>query len=224
KSINYVLKEKGEFIMKFNNLFEPLTLPSGVTLENRLIVAPMTTRSAFENGMITNDELTHYARLSGQAGALITACAYVNPRGKAFQGGFSVASDKMIPGLSKLAKTIKGKGSKAILQIFHGGRMVPSKVIGGKQPVSASEVAALRDFATIPKEMTEEDIKNVIQDFYEATRRAIIAGFDGVELHGANTYLIQQFFSPHSNRRNDLWGGTLENRMKFPVAVIQAAV
>src|SRR5699024_1743242 len=210
--------------MKYENLFNSLTLPSGVTLDNRLMVAPMTTRSAFENGMITNDELEHYSLLSGDVGALITACAYVTPNGKAFPGGFSAASDKMIPGLNKLSNTIKGKGSKAILQIFHGGRMVPSSVIGGEQPISPSSIAALREFAETPREMTEKEIQNIIEDFYEATRRAIQAGFDGVELHGANTYLIQQFFSPHSNRRNDKWGGSIEKRLKFPIAIIQSAV
>ncbi|HLR67205.1 MAG TPA: oxidoreductase [Virgibacillus sp.] len=155
--------------MDFNNLFNSITFTSGVTLDNRLMVAPMTTRSAFENGMVTNDELDHYALLTGGVGAVITACAYVTPEGKAFPGGFSAASDKMIPGLTKLANTIKGKGSKAILQIFHGGRMVPSKAIGGKQPLSASSIVALRDYADVPKEMTEGEIEEVIQGFYEAT-------------------------------------------------------
>jgi 2,4-dienoyl-CoA reductase-like NADH-dependent reductase (Old Yellow Enzyme family) len=206
---------------KYGKLFEPITLTSGVKLDNRIMLAPMTTHSAFENGMISNDELAYYEQRAGGVGAVITACAYVTKEGKAFSGGFSAASDRMIPGLTKLANTIKSKGSKAILQLFHGGRMVRKETIGGKQPISASAIPALRDNADTPKEMTEEEILTVIKGFGEATRRAIVAGFDGIELHGANTYLIQQFFSPHSNRRTDKWGGDVNKRMTFPIEVMR---
>jgi len=209
---------------KYEKLFEPFTFPSGVTVKNRILMAPMTTWSAFDNGMVTKDELAYYEKRAGDVGAIITACAYVSSEGKAFPGGFSGNSDAMIPSLTKVAKTIKNKGSKAILQIFHGGRMVPPEAIGGKTPISASAIPAMRKEAVTPREMTDEEIKNVINQFGETTRRAIEAGFDGVEIHGANTYLIQQFFSPHSNRRTDNWGGTLEKRMSFPVAVVQSVL
>lgn len=132
----------------------------------------------------------------------------------------SAHSDEMIPGLKRLADTIKGEGAKAILQIFHAGRMAPPELLEDGQSVSASAVAALRPGLVTPRELTESEIETIIQAFGDATRRAIEAGFDGVEIHGANTYLIQQFFSPHSNRRSDKWGGTLEKRMAFPLAVI----
>jgi len=209
---------------KYEKLFEPFTFPSGVTVNNRIFMAPMTTQSSFENGAITSDELAYYAERSGGVGAVITAVAYVTYEGKAFPGAPSADSDKMIPGLTKLAKTIQDKGSKAILQIFHGGRMVLPQTIGGKTPVSASAVRALRDETVTPREMTEEEIENVIKAFGEAARRGIEAGFDGIEIHGANTYLIQQFFSPHSNRRTDNWGGTLEKRMRFPLAVVESVL
>ncbi|MED3855481.1 NADH-dependent flavin oxidoreductase [Priestia megaterium] len=209
---------------KYESLFEAFTFPSGVTVNNRVFMAPMTTWSAFENGMITNDELAYYEKRAGGVGAVITACAYVSREGKAFPGGFSGSSDTTISSFKKLAKTIQNKGSKAILQIFHGGRMVPPETIGGQTPVSASAIRALRDEAVTPREMTEEEIENVVNGFGETTRRAIEAGFDGVEIHGANTYLIQQFFSPHSNRRTDKWGGTLEKRMRFPLAVVQSVL
>ena len=209
---------------KYEKLFESFTFPSGVTVDNRIFMAPMTTNSSFENGMVTTDELTYYAQRSGGVGAVITSVAYVTPEGKAFPGAPGAHTDEMIPSLTKLAQTIQSKGSKAILQIFHGGRMVLPETIGGKTPVSASAVRALRDNTVTPKEMTEEEIENVIKAFGEATRRGIEAGFDGIEIHGANTYLIQQFFSPHSNRRTDRWGGTLENRMRFPLAVVESAL
>lgn len=209
---------------QYEKMFEPFTFPSGVTIQNRILMAPMTTVSAFENGMVTKDELDYYAKRSGSVGAIITACAYIEKTGKAFFGAFSADSDKMIPGLSKLAQSIQKKGSKAILQIFHGGRMVSPKMIGGETPVSASAVPAVREDAVTPREMSGEEVEAVIRGFGEATRRAVQAGFDGVEIHGANTYLIQQFFSPHSNRRTDQWGGTLEKRMNFPLAVVESVL
>ncbi|GLO64454.1 NADH-dependent flavin oxidoreductase [Oceanobacillus kimchii] len=151
---------------------------------------------------------------------VITSCAQVMENGK-FPGSLSASSDEHIKSLSKLAESIKSCGTKAILQIFHVGRMGTSASIG-EQTVSASAIPAPREDAETPRELTNEEVHAMVKAFGEATRRAIEAGFDGVEIHGANTYLIQQFFSPHSNRRNDEWGGTLDKRMKFPLAVVRS--
>lgn len=207
---------------KYNKLFEPFTFKSGVTVENRLLMAPMTTSSSFENGMFTTDEHQYYERRSGGVGAVITACAHVQEDGK-FRSSPNASDDKYIDSLSKLAKRIKATGSKAVLQIFHAGRMEVSTSLRGLQPVSASAVPAERPNAEVPRELTGAEVENLVQSFGEATRRAIEAGFDGVELHGANTYLIQQFYSPHSNRREDYWGGSREERMNFPIEVVNAA-
>ncbi|WP_430611806.1 NADH-dependent flavin oxidoreductase [Enterococcus sp. DIV0876] len=205
----------------YTKLFEPFTFKSGVTIANRVMMAPMTTDSAFQNGMVTTDERNYYARRAEGVGALITACAHVSEDGK-FAGSFSISSDQYIDGMAKLAKAIQARGTKAILQIFHVGRMAPTSWLRGMQPVSASAIAAERAGAVVPRELSTEEIEDLVHAFGEATRRAIEAGFDGVEIHGANTYLIQQFFSPHSNRRTDRWGGSLEKRMTFPLAVIQS--
>lgn len=207
---------------KYTKLFEPFTFASGATIDNRIVLPPMTTNSAFENGMVTTDEHAYYKRRSAGLGAVITSCAQVREDGK-FAGSLSAASDNRIESLSKLAKTIQSTGTKAILQIFHIGRMGSSTTLRGLQPVSASAVPALRENAEIPRELPDHEVRELVEAFGEATRRAIQAGFDGVEIHGANTYLIQQFFSPHSNRREDHWGGTLEKRMNFPLAVVKAA-
>lgn len=203
-------------------LLEPFTFPNGATVENRLFLAPMTTNSSFVNGMLTTDELNYYARRSKGLGAVITSCAHVMENGR-FAGSLSAASDEMIPSLKKLADTIHAQGTKAILQIFHVGRMGSRATLKGQQTVSASAVAPLREGAETPRDLKIDEVVELVEAFGAATRRAIQAGFDGVELHGANTYLIQQFFSPHSNRRGDDWGGTLEKRMKFPLAVVEAA-
>lgn len=206
---------------KYEKLFEPITLNSGATLENRLLMSPMTTSASFENGMFTLDEHKYYERRGGGVGAIVTACAHVREDGK-FASSPNISDDKYIESLSKLAETIQATGSKAILQIFHAGRMESSRSLRGMQPVSASAVPAEREDAEIPRALPEAEVEELVDAFAQATRRAIEAGFDGVELHGANTYLIQQFFSPHSNRRDDYWGGSLEKRMHFPVEVVAA--
>ncbi|WP_082235097.1 NADH-dependent flavin oxidoreductase [Halobacillus massiliensis] len=203
-------------------LFEKYTLPSGTELKNRILMAPMTNFLSNDDGTVSLKELDYYARRSGGAGAVITACANVNVYGKGFEGQIGVYSDDQIPGLRKLAAAIHEQGSKAILQIHHGGRMCPPHLVPDEDIVSASAVAAVRENAKTPREMTEEEIYKTIEDFEKATQRAIEAGFDGVEIHGANTYLLQQFFSPHSNRRTDQWGGSVKNRMNFSLAVVES--
>lgn len=196
-------------------LNHPLTFKRNLTIKNRIVMAPMTNKMSFYDGVVTQDELHYYHLRSGEVGAVITAAANVLDNGKGWEGELSVSSDMMIPSLTRLADAIKRNGTKAILQIFHGGRMTNSSVLRGTQPVSASAIPAERENAETPRELETEEITEIIEAFKQATKRAIEAGFDGVELHGANTYLIQQFFSPHSNRREDEWGGNIENRFKF---------
>ncbi|MEI4770513.1 NADH-dependent flavin oxidoreductase [Psychrobacillus sp. FJAT-51614] len=207
---------------KYEQIFQSFTFPSGVEVKNRIMVAPMTNYSSHDNGEVSEAELAYYKERSGGVGTFITACAYVSKDGKGFPGQFSVDDDSFIPGLKKLAETMQSNGTKAIIQIYHGGRQSPPELLPDQQPVSASAVAAEREGSPVPRKMSEEEIQNTIKAFGEATRRAIEAGFDGVEIHGANTYLLQQYFSPHSNRRDDQWGGSLENRMKFPLAIVQS--
>ncbi|MFC6182218.1 NADH-dependent flavin oxidoreductase [Lactiplantibacillus daowaiensis] len=192
-----------------------LTFKSGVTVKNRLMMSPMTTRQSFFDGEVTQDEIAYYERRAHGVGAIITGAANVVAGGKGWPGELSIADDRMIPRLHDLATAIQGAGAKAIVQIVHAGRMTTSATLGGKQTVSASAIAAPRPGAETPRAMTDEEVQATITAFGAATRRAIQAGFDGIELHGANTYLIQQFFSPHSNRRTDQWGGDREQRTHF---------
>lgn len=198
-----------------NNIDDKLVFRRGLALKNRVVMAPMTTKMSFFDGVVTTDELQYYALRSGEVGAVITAAANVQANGKGWEGELGVYDDKFIPGLSKLSSAIKKNGTKAILQIFHGGRMTNSTVLRGESTVSPSAIPAERPGSETPRELADFEIVELIEDFKKATERAIKAGFDGVELHGANTYLIQQFFSPHSNRREDEWGGTMERRFKF---------
>ena len=203
-------------------LFDQVTFPSGVHLKNRIVMAPMTTESAYYDGTVTDELIHYYAHRSGEAGAVIVESAFVRDEGRGFFGAMGIDSDDKIEPLRRLATAIKNKGSKAIIQIYHAGRMAFPDMNKGQNPISASSVAALRPNAPTPTEMTHRDILDMIEAFAQATSRAIKAGVDGVELHGANTYLLQQFFSPHSNRRHDAWGGSIEKRAKFPLEVVRA--
>ena len=208
-----------------NTLHSVFQFPSsGIEIKNRIVMAPMTTFSGNQDGTVSDAELAYYKRRSNGLGMIVTACAYVIPHGKGFFGQIGVHADEMIPGLSSLAKTIQENGAKAILQIYHGGRMSPASEVPNGIVLSASNIASLREGSAVPVAMTEEQIQETIVAFGEATRRAIEAGFDGVEIHGANTYLLQQFFSPHSNRRTDQWGGDVNQRMKFPLAVLDEVI
>ncbi|MBY0095793.1 NADH-dependent flavin oxidoreductase [Mesobacillus maritimus] len=206
--------------------FTPFTLPNGVELKNRIIMAPMTNFSSNPDGIVTDAEVDYYARRSGGVSMVITACTNVTPNGKGFHGEFAGDSDEMIPSLKRIATAIKEQGAKAILQIFHGGRMCPPELVPNGEIVSASDVPAQRGGVSTeepdvkPRALTEAEIEEIIHAFGETTRRAVEAGYDGVEIHGANGYLIQQFFSPHSNRREDQYGGSLEKRMTFPLAIV----
>jgi 2,4-dienoyl-CoA reductase-like NADH-dependent reductase (Old Yellow Enzyme family) len=205
---------------KYAPLLKSFTLKNGVQLKNRIVMAPMTNWSSNPDGSVTEAEVNYYARRSGGVGMVITACTYVTANGKGFHGEFGGDRDELIPSLQKLANGINDQGAKAILQIFHGGRQVPPELIPNGDVVSASNIPVEGVGKPIPRELSEQEVESIVHDFGEATRRAIDAGYDGVEIHGANGYLIQQFFSPHSNRREDRWGGSLEKRLTFPLAVV----
>lgn len=204
----------------FTPLFQPFTFPNGLQVHNRIVMAPMTNWSSDPDGSASEEELRYYERRSGQVGTVITACAYVTPNGKGFHGELAADRDEVIPNLRRLAAAIQSQGSKAILQLYHGGRECPAELVPESDVVSAGNVPNAQSPSVIPRALTHDEIVSIIRDFGEATRRAIEAGYDGVEIHGANGYLFQQFFSPHTNNRDDEWGGSLTKRMAFPLAVV----
>lgn len=199
--------------------FDPISFP-GLKLRNRLWVAPMTTYSSHEDGSISEAEIGYLARrAAGGFGAVVTAACYVHKSGHAFPGQWSCSRDEDLPSLRAAANAIQNGGAAAILQIHHGGRQAPSRLCG--RPLSASAIPAERPNAETPHAMSEPEIAEIVDAFGQATRRAVEAGYDGVEIHGANTYLLQQFVSPHSNRREDAWG---QDRLMFPLAVVDACL
>ncbi|MCH4517696.1 NADH-dependent flavin oxidoreductase [Staphylococcus haemolyticus] len=204
---------------KYEKLFETITLPNGVELKNRFVLAPLTHTSSNDDGTISDVEIPYIEKRSKDVGLAINAASNVNDIGKAFPGQPSVAHDSDIEGLKRLAQAMKKNGAKALVQIHHGGAQALANLTPNGDVVAPSPIT-LKSFGQQHKhdarEITPEEIEQTIKDFGEATRRVIEAGFDGVEIHGANHYLIHQFVSSYYNRRNDEWS----DHMKFPTAVI----
>ena len=199
-------------------MLTPFTFNNGVKLRNRYVMAPMTTYSANADDTVSDEEIAYYKERSHGVGAVITACTYVIANGKGFRGQIAGHTDAYIASLAKIAAAIHEGGAKAILQIYHGGRQAVRELVPNGDIVSASETLAAD--GGIARALTIDEIHDIIQAFGETTRRAIEAGFDGVEIHGANTYLLQQFFSGFTNKRQDAYGGSIEKRLRFPLEVV----
>lgn len=209
---------------KYSNLLESYTLKSGITLRNRVVMAPMTTWSSNDDYTISDEEVNYYKKRVNGVGLVITGCTHVQPNGIGFTNEFAAYDDKFIPSLRKLADAAKSGGAPALLQIFHAGNKALPVLTPDGEVVSSSAVeteATAFAPSVLPRELSHEEILEVIHAFGETTRRAIEAGFDGVEIHGAHGFLLQNFLSPFFNRREDQWGGSLENRLRFPLAVVQ---
>lgn len=204
-------------------LTDHITLLHGATLGNRLVQAPMLSNSGY-NEEISQDTLDYYGARSQSAGMVIVEYTSVSENGGPSRSWannreqLAVFDDHFIPGMTKLATALKKDGNKAILQLVHSGREANYAHNLGR----TAEVPSMMNFPWVDyplHELTDDEVQAVVKDFGRATKRAIDAGFDGVEIHGANHYLIQQFFSSYSNHRTDQWGGSLDKRMAFPMAV-----
>ena len=206
--------------MSSSKLFEKVILNNNVEVPSRLAVAPLTLFSCNEDGTI-NDEEREYLKLRGtNIGLYILGAAVVSQEGITAEGlPRSFDEKRDFPSLEERAKIIKSQGALAINQIHHGGGLALKKYSGLDPVVPSSGI--------FPKpeeyhELTDAEIKKIIENFAHATELSIKSGYDGVEIHGANNYLIQQFYSPHTNKRNDEWGGTDEKRMNFALQIVDA--
>ena len=209
--------EKSKFLEKY-------TLNNKVEVPNRLAVAPLTLFASNADGTINNDE-REYLKMRGTGiGLYILGATAVAQEALTFLNQPRAYNEKDLPSLEERAKIIKAQGALAINQIHHGGYKANPQ-LSGSEPLTPSKAIAdeiLKDSKIKTKEMTEEDIKKVIESFGYATELSIKAGYDGIEIHGANNFILQQFYSPYTNRRTDQWGGSEENRMKFALEVIDA--
>jgi 2,4-dienoyl-CoA reductase-like NADH-dependent reductase (Old Yellow Enzyme family) len=203
-----------------HNLFSTYKLKYGATMKNRFALAPMTTYAANDDLTLSDEEEIYYNARAKEFGMVITAATAISKNAQAFPFQISIRNERYLDSMKRLANAIQKEGSLAVLQLHHGGRMNQPGLYPNQDIVSASAVKAERGYAVTPRKLRTSEVYDIIDDFCRATELAMLAGFDGVELHGANTYLIQQFFSPHSNQRDDQFGGSLEARMTFPLTLL----
>jgi NADPH2 dehydrogenase len=173
----------------------------------------MQTGRATVKGAVTDRLINFYVRRSAALGLLIVEHSYVSASGKLSPKQLGIYEDELIDGLERLASRIHAVGTPVVVQITHAGGVANKKIIGA-EPAGPSATRKTR-------ELTRSEIEALVEEFAMAAERAIKAGFDGVELHGAHGFLLNQFFSPLLNKRGDEYGGSLENRMRFPLMVVK---
>lgn len=202
--------------MVFENLFLPINVGT-LQLKNRIVMAPMCTGLAGPDGSVTERLIDYYEeRARGGAALVIVEYSYTDDKAsKSMFTQLGVHHDGLLPGLSDLAEAIQAQGALAGLQICHAGR----QRFLGTYPMVAPSRIPWKSISIIPTELTVEEIQEIEDSFAEAAARAKKAGFDIVEIHGGHGYLITEFLSPYTNRRNDLYGGSLENRARFAIEV-----
>jgi 2,4-dienoyl-CoA reductase-like NADH-dependent reductase (Old Yellow Enzyme family) len=202
-------------------LFEPYTIKN-LEIRNRFVRSATYDGSADKNGRVSKRQESLYQELAlGKVGLIVTGIAYVHVTGRISPSQNSIACDDDIPGFSQLTRMVHDLGAKIAVQLFHAGRETGK--IYQKRPALAPSFIADDPLFTAPhREMEENEIGQVIQAFGDAAGRARAAGFDAVQIHGAHAYLLSQFLSPFTNRRNDKWGGSLQNRLRLHRGIIQA--
>jgi len=214
-------------VSRFERLFSPIQV-GAVELKNRIIMPAMEAALTEEDGSMSERAIRFYeARARGGAAMIIPSSTAVSPEGRVTPFAPGIWNDDVIPGWADLAKAIHRHGSTLVLQISHGGRqaapgfeaVAPSAI--PSPPLFRMSYATVSPKASVPRELSIEEIEDLIEKYAEAARRARDAGADGVEIHGAHGYLIAQFLSPYSNKRIDAYGGTIEGRLKFAVEVIK---
>ncbi len=202
-------------------LFEPFNL-AGIEIRNRIVRSATYEKRADEDGFVTDSLIEFYKTITmGGAGLIITGNALVHPTGRTITQMLCIHSDIYVKGLERLATAVHELGGVIFLQLVHGGRQSLPILLGGQMPMAPS---AVYDPSTevMPREMTDAEIWKIIDAFADGARRARVAGFDGIQIHGAHGYLISEFLSPHTNRRDDYWGGDEERRFHFVEEVFKA--
>ncbi len=201
----------------YPKLFEPGRIGS-LEIPNRIVMPPMLMGYGTEDGYVTDHAIAYYqARARGGVGLLIVESAMAQPGGKMFKTYFDLSDDRYLPGMTRLASAIKDAGVVAAIQLGDGGREV-RRDLTGRAPMGPSPIAARK--REVPIEMTLSDIRLTVRRFSEATLRAKQAGFQGVEMHAAHVYLLSQFLSGFTNQRTDEYGGSLANKFRIMVDIL----
>ncbi|WP_165313921.1 alkene reductase [Vibrio ziniensis] len=217
-----------------DSLFQPLQV-GRFQLANRIVMPPMTRSRATQPNDVANDLMaTYYAQRAG-AGLIVGEGTQIAPNAKGYAWTPGIYSDEQIAGWKKVTDAVHAKGGVIFAQLWHVGRVTHPDNINGEQPISSSAIKAdgVKVFidngtdapgfvdTAMPREMTQDDINLVINQFHQAAKNALLAGFDGIELHAANGYLVNQFIDSESNSRTDMYGGSLENRLRFLDEVVE---
>jgi 2,4-dienoyl-CoA reductase-like NADH-dependent reductase (Old Yellow Enzyme family) len=210
------------------DLFSPVTL-GDLELANRVVMAPLTRMRSGASGVPGDLVVEHYAQRAG-IGLIITEGTYPRFESQAFVGQPGIVTDEQVAGWRRVADAVHARGGRIVLQVMHGGRVTHPDVNGGRRVEAPSAIAINGAGHTekgkqpypVPHALTVEEAHEVRDSFVAASRRAVEAGLDGVELHAANGYLLHEFLSPASNQRDDRYGGSPENRARFVIEVVTA--
>jgi N-ethylmaleimide reductase len=224
--------------MKNDPLFEPLTL-GALTLPNRIVMPPMTRSRASQPGDEANDLMAAYYAQRASAGLIVSEGTYISPLAKGYAWTPGIHTQAQIDGWRKVTTAAHEAGGRIFAQLWHVGRLSHTSLLGGEQPVSSSAIQAqgvnvfiasdgsnVPGFvqASAPRALSTTEIADVVGQYRDAARNAMLAGFDGVELHAANGYLVNQFIDSEANHRTDEYGGSLENRLRFLDDVTRALI
>lgn len=211
-------------------LFEPIEL-GNLKLANRIIMAPLT-RGRAGPERIPNDVMAKYYAQRASAGLIISEATSVDPMGVGYADTPGIWSKEQVEGWKKITEAVHLKGGTIILQLWHVGRISDPMFLDGRQPVSASAIAAEGHVSlvrppknyVVPRALETAEIPGVVEAFRKGAQNAKEAGFDGVEIHGANGYLLDQFLQDSTNKRTDQYGGSIENRARFALEVTDAVL
>jgi len=212
--------------VSMRDMFQPFSLKE-LELKNRIVMAPMTRLRAMEDGT-PSDVMADYYRRRASAGLIVTECTMVSPLSHGYMFCPGIYKTDHVQGWSQITERVHREGGVIFLQIWHSGRVAHPYLLEGRDPVAPSAVAGSGDLHTprgkvdlpTPKELTSDEIAKTISEFQTAAEFARLANFDGIEIHGAFGYLIDQFLQNVSNKRNDSYGGSLENRVRFLEEVV----
>jgi 2,4-dienoyl-CoA reductase-like NADH-dependent reductase (Old Yellow Enzyme family) len=210
------------------DIFSPVTL-GDLELANRVAMAPLTRMRSGVSG-VPGDLVVDYYAQRASLGLIVTEGTYPHIEGQAFVGQPGIVTDEQVAGWRRVADAVHARGGEVVMQVMHGGRVTHPDVNGGHRVVAPSAIAIDGAGHTekgkqpypVPHALTTDEVRATVQDFVRASACAIEAGLDGVEIHGANGYLLHEFLSPASNVRDDEYGGSPENRARFAVEVVTA--
>lgn len=227
-----VLVPEGKIIrsLTVKTIFDPITI-GDLQLPNRIFMSPMT-RGRSDPGGIPNSLMAEYYSMRAAAGLMITEATAISPQGAGWLGAPGIWNEAQVKGWKLVTDAVHAMNGHIFLQLWHMGRVSHPDFLEGELPVAPSEIAAQGETHTpagkknyvIPRALSVQEIKATIQDYAVAAKHAIQAGFDGVEIHGANGYLIDQFIRDGSNKRTDEYGGNIANRLRFLLDVTNAVI